>query len=116
GTISWKDKGRVGKRHPAGGAKTSHMADGQKDHGRFRHIDEQGTGSDRGPLVVRAFARQDRRAFAPEVTRSCPGRVPRRFGAGPNVAAGHEAANPVCANVAGSSLRTGETAELGRIV
>ena len=62
-------------------AQPSDLADGQQDHHRLGHPDEQGTGSDRGALAVRsAGPTKSRVVIHPQSVDSFDGRDDRRLG------------------------------------
>src|SRR6266545_1926287 len=96
------DPQRPGPGVGEGGPGPSGVADGSEDHRRLRDPDEQGHGGHRGPLPVRHRLLADPRDPPPRGGRPRADRVPRRHDAFPSGFAGHAAAHPARAGLAGA--------------
>ena len=97
--LSRQIEARAARRHARRGTQASHLADGPQDHDRLGHADEQGARGDRGALAVRTRARSDRGRDSSRERGSLHGRVCRWQRGRPAFAAGHAAADSVCAHL-----------------
>ena len=94
-------------RHGTGCAQASRLAHGREDHGRLRHDDEQGPGSDRGALPVRHAGSGHFRAGASAKRGAFVGGIRGWQPAGANGRGGYARADFLCAGLSADASNPG---------
>ena len=114
GPFRGRSRERARKRHGRGGARTSDLDDGTKDHCGLRDAREQGARADRGALALRHPVRADRGRRASELDRALARALPRRSAARASRPARHARADLVRAHVPGAAAPSPQSRSTSR--